>query len=606
MPQSPKRAKGQPIPSRLDAGRLSLTWTVPGEDEPRVIDLSGEPGSVALRLDMLRAFEEKTKVDWRETATVFRGLNAARHLLGKCDEQGIGSLADLQVDVYAAMVEDLATGWSEATLQTFKVHIRSLLLVAPNLPIRTAWFVGTRTGGRRGESDRAAYTRDEFLALADAAQRVVSQAHRRITRAYADAFVGSTLPAWRDLPAGSEDRRKRLLWLLLTDSERPTYAVYKRDLGSPSVTDLRYPDANSWYMFKHWFLLTAREASAAATLLTCREGYNTSTIDRLTVADRSVGVGDPDSEFFAVLNDKARRTSNRYFTSIHEDSNDDIEDPEEAAHEVGSATLRTGRVFRLLHEATDPARHHASARGLATTTLLIYGSPGPAITKTSGHSQRSLMQGLMSGVPDQYRDGGWIPTGLHLDFQMLHRTYQVVIERAPTHNTRNTHTRAYLAKNPEARAQADATARDGFTQSVATAHQRMALRISAEAEVSAEVNSGLKDTATVACADITHHPVTGTICRDNFLMCLACTNAIATARHVPRLALLHGALEDLRSTMTSTAWEQWRDDYLRLHAFLVNEVRLDQDGIREAAQRATRADRLNVSRVLEGALDVDQ
>jgi hypothetical protein len=219
---------------------------------------------------------------------------------------------------------------------------------------------------------------------------------------------------------------------------------------------------------------------------------------------------------------------------------------------------------------------------------------------------RSVMQYVMAGIPDLYREGGWVPDGLHVDFQVLHRTYQIVAERAPAHNTRNTHVQAYLAKNPDARAEAHVTARNGFAELVTTAHQRLALRISDESEVSDEVNAGSKDTATVACADITHHPITGEVCRDNFLMCLACDNAIATARHIPRLALLHQALEDLRSTLASKGWERWREHYLRLHAFLVIEVNLDEASIREAANRATRADRMHVSRALGGTYDVER
>ncbi len=601
MPKAPKRAKGQAIASRLDEARLRLTWNVPNEDEPRVIDLSQERGSHQLRLEMLRAFEVKTHTDWRETATVFRGVITARHILGKCEEQGVETFSQLEPDVYGAMVEDLAAQWTEGTLHTFQTHARALLLAVEGLPIRTAWVAGQRQGAPPGYgADRDAYSRDEFMAVQRAAQRVVRHAHRRITGAYAEALEGASLPSWRDLPPGSQERRQRVLWALLTGAEPLPTGTRGRVFGDPPVTDLDYASGNSRYMSANWFLLTPREALAVAALLTCREGYNVSTIERLRVADLAAGAGDAGSDFYAVLNDKPRRGRRRYFTSIHEDVADD-----QSAGKSSDGNLLTGRVFRLVHEATEPARHYASSRGVQSSLLLLY-SPGPAVKKASGDQMRTLVQHVMSGVPREHREGGWMPDGLRLDFQMLHRTFQVVAERAPTHNTRNTHVQQYLAKNPEARAEAQWTTRDGLTQLIATTHQRMALRISDESEVGAEVNSGAKDTATVACADITHHPVTGEVCRDNFLMCLACDNAIATARHVPRLALLHQALEDLRSTLASKGWERWRDHYLRLHAFLVNEVNLDEASIREAANRATKTDRLHVSRVLGGAYDVQR
>src|SRR5690606_15032442 len=122
MPKAPKRAKGQAVAPRLDEARLRLTWNVPNEDQPRAIDLSQDPGSHELRLEMLRAFETKTHTDWRETATVFRALISARHILGKCEEQGVETFSQLGPDVYGAMVEDLAAQWSEETLHTFQMN----------------------------------------------------------------------------------------------------------------------------------------------------------------------------------------------------------------------------------------------------------------------------------------------------------------------------------------------------------------------------------------------------------------------------------------------------------------------------------------------------
>ena len=59
---------------------------------------------------------------------------------------------------------------------------------------------------------------------------------------------------------------------------------------------------------------------------------------------------------------------------------------------------------------------------------------------------------------------------------------------------------------------------------------------------------GTLDTATGACLDFTHSPFSppGQPCTASFLDCLACRNAVATRRHLPRLAWLHRALDELR------------------------------------------------------------
>ena len=198
---------------------------------------------------MLRAFEAKTHTDWRETATVFRALIAARHILGKCEEQGVETFGQLEPDVYGAMVEDLAAQWTEDTLHTFQVFARALLLAVEGLPIRTAWVAGQRQGAPPGfGEDRDAYSRDEFIALQRAAQRVVRQAHRRITMAYEQALEGAALPSWRDLPPGSQGRHQRVLWALLTGVEPLPTGPQHRVFGEPPVADRDYPNANSWYM----------------------------------------------------------------------------------------------------------------------------------------------------------------------------------------------------------------------------------------------------------------------------------------------------------------------------------------------------------------------
>jgi hypothetical protein len=59
---------------------------------------------------------------------------------------------------------------------------------------------------------------------------------------------------------------------------------------------------------------------------------------------------------------------------------------------------------------------------------------------------------------------------------------------------------------------------------------------------------GTLDTATGTCLDFTNSPfgTPGQPCTASFLDCLACPNAVATRRHLPRLAWLHRALDELR------------------------------------------------------------
>ncbi len=56
------------------------------------------------------------------------------------------------------------------------------------------------------------------------------------------------------------------------------------------------------------------------------------------------------------------------------------------------------------------------------------------------------------------------------------------------------------------------------------------------------------DTTIGGCVDFEHHPLTGKPCGDDFLLCLQCTHAFATPRHLPRLIELRHQLEAIAST----------------------------------------------------------
>ena len=138
---------------------------------------------------------------------------------------------------------------------------------------------------------------------------------------------------------------------------------------------------------------------------------------------------------------------------------------------------------------------------------------------------------------------------------------------------------------------------------VARANDSLAVALTAEFDVPEDILSGKKDTATVACKDISHHPVTGLPCTESFLACLMCENAVATPRHLPRLVALHSALEDLRGSVTETSWNDLSDHHLRLTAFLFNSAQLNDDTYRRHLQAATESDRRNVRDLLGGNLD---
>ena len=112
---------------------------------------------------------------------------------------------------------------------------------------------------------------------------------------------------------------------------------------------------------------------------------------------------------------------------------------------------------------------------------------------------------------------------------------------------------------------------------------------------------GALDTATGACLDFANSPsgLPGQPCTASFLDCLACPNAVATRRHLPRLAWLHRALGELRATAPTATWERdWQHHFLRLTSLLEDNTTAAE---RQAAARAASdADRELIAGLLSG------
>lgn len=593
MPKAAKRARGQVIPDRLAPDALTLSWTSEGGFD-WVIDLREWPGSVPMRRQLLGAFEAKTRDDWRSLETVRGSVNRVRGVVWGLEQAGVTDFGEVTPAVLEAAFHAVAEerGWSETHAAGVNRAIAQVLPVIPGLPEQTRWWLRAPKGSQSllNAPGRDYLTRDEFLAVQRAAERVVRKAWRRIQDGYADALAGGDLGSWRDYPAGSVERRQAVLHGFLVGEDAPSKDLRRLAVGMPGDT------ATGTATAINWLLPTPAEALAMAAVLVCHHGYNLSTVERLRVASTQAGATD-EASYLTLAENKPRRGPRRqHSTAILEDDGTEVS---------------AGSWVRRIEEATAPARHLLSVRGASTDLLLLSaaGHLGAGLGASADRDPmgRLLRHGVSSGAPKApgtRAKSGWVPDGWALDFRSLHRTYQVVINRAPTHNTRRTHIEAYLLKNPEARAEAHRVAREGIQAGLDASHERVSMRLLSGDEVPTEVRDGSHDTATGACRDITQHPVTGAPCEDSFLACLACSNAVATHRHLPRLSAIYVCLDDLRASCTSTAWEQHREHYLRLFAFLVKEAGLDDEGIEEMARRATAADRRYAERLLRGDFDV--
>ena len=170
-----------------------------------------------------------------------------------------------------------------------------------------------------------------------------------------------------------------------------------------------------------------------------------------------------------------------------------------------------------------------------------------------------------------------------------------------------------MLRDPATRPEAEQVTAQGLAGAVGHARDVMQMRMLLDAgperltdyasspHQAEALADGALDTATGACLDFHHSPFSppGQPCTASFLDCLACRNAVATRRHLPRLAWLHRALEELRGTLDAAVWARdWRPHFLRLGALLEDNTTPAERGV--AARSVSDADRELIRGLLTG------
>ena len=594
-------AAGYTRERQLDPNALAVT--VPGESggTEAAFDFSVLPGPRPLLEACAAGFARLAGPDqpWRAAATCTSGYKAIREFLRHA----------AALDPPPAAPEDITpavwAGWRLSRPAT--VHGRTCLLITrqwlpkvPGIPAATAAAAARRIPAGPAPAEEA-YTREEFEQIRAAAAGTFRAALTRIRagREHLRRWHDGEFPRpglreqYRQARPGTADylTGEALDTLLRTGDvplneggDRGVVTRHARALGGAS------PLCTWGRLF-----LTMPEAAALSVLLVCDQGWNRSVLDAMTVPDDMPGAGEDGLDIYRVPVLKRRRPPRTRYAS---------------ANLVDAGPDTSGRLIRQAIEATEPARITLAALGEPTSRLLVSRRATPAgktmfcLGAPPGDSLRrwAASAGLAG-------DGG--PGQVSL--RRLRRTVQVLIRREPTQNTARTHEQVYVLRDPATRPEAEQVTAQGLTDAVGHAREVMHMRMLLDAgadqltdyagspQQAQALAAGTLDTATAACLDFTHGPFSppGQPCTASFLDCLACRNAVATRRHLPRLAWLHRALDELRGTVGAAVWAQdWRTHFLRLTTLLADNTTPAE---RDAAARAVSdADRELIGQLLTG------
>ncbi|MFI0424041.1 hypothetical protein [Spongiactinospora sp. 9N601] len=183
-------------------------------------------------------------------------------------------------------------------------------------------------------------------------------------------------------------------------------------------------------------------------------------------------------------------------------------------------------------------------------------------------------------------------------FRRGRRTVNALDRREPGQNSQDVHDRHYVLVDKRVQAE--------MVEVIAAGAEDAADRARAivlVAELRDQPQDGDLETATADCRDYDNspYPAPGGGCGASFLMCLACENARVHPGHHCRLAHLHQALSNLRSTLPPTAWSRdWHDPHARLEDL---RSKLGEGIWRRSLATVSDADRALIADLLSGELE---
>ncbi|MDX3538140.1 hypothetical protein PV721_28100 [Streptomyces sp. MB09-01] len=160
-------------------------------------------------------------------------------------------------------------------------------------------------------------------------------------------------------------------------------------------------------------------------------------------------------------------------------------------------------------------------------------------------------------------------------------------------NTAETSFTHYLRKDPFVREWSAGI----LTEAITDAHDQTLAVLAPSRREDGETaresaGAGRLDTLAALCLDIDHHPVHGGRCRDSFLTCLHCPNAMVLERHLPMLLAL---ADMLRADLERRDAEQWVRRHGRTWQIITAGI----------LPRFTAAQRANAARTQPATLPLD-
>lgn len=480
--------------------------------------------------------------------------------------------------------------------------MRSLLSESTKLPDATRRAMRAKeTKPRTRLPTNDAYSSAEFNTIRAVATRRVNQALRRIE------VNSAVLQAHRDGEenyTGSVIRSEGSIWtpgMLLHHlsqvgmfpSDYLTVCVRRKGLvdmrGVTNPAQALFPSIEELY----WLMV----------LLVCERGFNLSVMLNLTASSYRSSEPITEPPAHTVTIDKPRRGSKRHSDEI--------------------LTGEAGKLWDRAVKLTQPCRDALQARGTPTDKLLI--AHRHKDIRGEGPFRSEWTSSHLAGYDRDRsapRDADGRP--IRVTFQRLRLSEQVLSQRA-RQNSDAVSEDIYRRPDPATSEAALETVEQAQLDAVDHAIATMQVRSMTTADVAAARHdpstaaarlgisvttlkmllAGRLDTPTGACVDFFNSPFSteqAAPCPASFLACFACSNAVITPRHLPRLVVLLDALDAVATVVSESRWESdYAQHYGRIRSAIAANATPPE--IEKAKRSIAPADREMIAQLVKRGLD---
>jgi len=331
------------------------------------------------------------------------------------------------------------------------------------------------------------------------------------------------------------------------------------------------------------------EAFAASVLLIANEGFNESVLTDLRLSASQPSAPSSPLQIYRLESRKPRRGPGRASMSFNF---------------IDAGAGSTGHLITRILALTSCNRDLLRKAGMPSDNLILslpwdHCKKGDwkgklRSTFATNISIAKVAFGKIANVRSD--EGRLIP----VSFRRLRRSQQVR-SRKPAQNSQATHDNIYVLRDKQVRDASIAVTEQGLSDALSHAVRQMAIKW----EASVDREDKRDGTVIAECTDFNAGPYStvGEPCSASFLLCLACKNARASRRNLPRLTTLQDALLQHRSTVSADSWRTlWQPHFDRLNALLrENTTEAERKLARESS---TDRDRQLIDELLRGELDV--